>query len=289
MKKRGFTLIELIVVISIISLLIGVLVPSFNAVKRQAKSLGQKSQLRNIEIGLEVWRNSHDLEYPDSNAEGTTSVTYGAHKLAEALVGRDLLGFDNKSTWDAAADDGNPEIYALPVPGVKDTRDDAHVELNSLDVAQMSQVTEPGATTDAYLGNIRADGSAGSNDDPAYVFTDIFRTKKIVDINEGVRKIGTPILYYKANISSNIWDDSAEPQIFEFDDNVGMMEFGHIIENTTKHPYFTDPTLFFEFLINPKYSGSGIDLPYNKESFLLLSAGWDGLYGTRDDIWNISK
>ena len=93
MKKKAFTIIELVVVISIIALLIAVLVPGWKKVKEQAYSLSQRCQLRELSIGLEGWSNDHDMEYPDSYMDfsGEFSVT-GAQKLCEALVGRDLQG-----------------------------------------------------------------------------------------------------------------------------------------------------------------------------------------------------
>jgi len=44
---------------------------------------------------------------------------------------------------------------------------------------------------------------------------------------------------------------------------------------------------FYDDLINPTIP-AGIDpVPYRQDSYVLLSAGEDGLYGTVDDIWNI--
>lgn len=281
MKKRGFTLIELIVVISIIALLIGVLVPSINQIKVKAKELGQKSQFKNIGIGLEVWRNAHDMDYPDSTSLGTTSVTYGAHRLAEALVGRDLLGFDNNSTWDASADNGDAALYD---PADITNRDNPHVGLTNLDVAQMGQVINPtSSTTDAYLGSLDDKGGALA-DDSAYVFTDAFRTKRITTANGDSLKIGTPILYYKALPTSN---GVTIADYYNYDDNAGMLTDGHILDGTAHPSDPTDSTVFEEAVRNPKYDASLI--PYNNESYLLHSAGADGLFGNRDDIWNFSK
>jgi len=132
--RRAFTLMELIVVISIIVMLLGVLVPSFRAVKRQASTLAQKAELRNIEVGLEVWRVEHNMEYPESSTSGTTKYTFGAHKLAEAMFGRDLKGYDDLSTWDAEADEGG-----LPYTG--SDREAQKLELGRIEAAQISQLT----------------------------------------------------------------------------------------------------------------------------------------------------
>jgi hypothetical protein len=31
-----------------------------------------------------------------------------------------------------------------------------------------------------------------------------------------------------------------------------------------------------------------IERPHNKDSYILISAGWDGVYGTRDDVFNFA-
>ena len=58
--RSGFTLMELMVVITIITLLIGILVPGMQHVKRLARSIEQKSMFRNIEIGLGLFAEQYD-------------------------------------------------------------------------------------------------------------------------------------------------------------------------------------------------------------------------------------
>lgn len=299
MKKRGFTLIELIVVIAIIALLIGVLVPSIGAIKIKAKALGQKSQLRDIGLGLEIWRNDHDLEYPDSDTgdPAALSTSSGAHRLAEALVGRDLLGFDNGSTWDADIDSATADLYD-PTSAISEAnRDATRVELNNINVAQMGQIT---TATGIYLGSEDDTGAdINTGQPPAYVFTDVFRSKRAVTSDGVNMKIGTPILYYKANTFSKLWNDTpGDTQVFDYYDNEVMMSFGHVSDQTTvggggslvDHPYYANTILFFENFKNDQYPVvNGNYVPYNRDTYLLISAGPDGLYGTSDDITNANN
>lgn len=302
MNKKGFTLIELIVVISIIALLISALLPAFNAIKKQAKSLAQRCQFRDIEIALEVWKNDHNLEYPDSDYEGSAKITTGAHKLTEALVGRDLYGFDTKSSWDAEFDEPDPDIYN---PLTTKQRSSSYIDLKSIEAAQLSQVTNATSAvlTTAYLGDTLENGAAGPDIKPAYVFTDVFHRKNVVNSDNMTIKIGTPILYYKANEDSTLWNNTASKQIFTFFDNKEMMEFGTMMDETIEHDFMGLPIaeggynaatatslLFQEAVTNYNYTSiNGNYVPYNRNTFLLLSAGWDGNYGTKDDIWNISR
>jgi prepilin-type N-terminal cleavage/methylation domain-containing protein len=67
-REAAFTLVELLVVISIISLLMAILVPALHGVKRQATALiGMKNQ-REIANGVNLFAADNDDRYPDSVA-----------------------------------------------------------------------------------------------------------------------------------------------------------------------------------------------------------------------------
>jgi prepilin-type N-terminal cleavage/methylation domain-containing protein/prepilin-type processing-associated H-X9-DG protein len=63
MKKSGFTLVELLVVISIIALLLAVLVPSLNQAREQGRKTVCRSNLKGIGTGI--------LIYPNYDPNGT--------------------------------------------------------------------------------------------------------------------------------------------------------------------------------------------------------------------------
>ena len=98
-KKTAFTLVELLTVLAVMSLLIGILIPSLRMVQITAQNAKQKMQLASIGQSLLAFRNDYG-EYPPSNAVATGGKYYcGAQKLAEALLGLDLLGCDKKTEW----------------------------------------------------------------------------------------------------------------------------------------------------------------------------------------------
>jgi len=103
-KKSGFTLAELLTVLGIIALLVGLLLPALGWVRRVARETKQKAQLTTIGLALEAFKND-DGDYPPSDGydyEADFELNYcGAQKLAEALLGWDLLGFHPDSHWQA--------------------------------------------------------------------------------------------------------------------------------------------------------------------------------------------
>jgi prepilin-type N-terminal cleavage/methylation domain-containing protein len=67
--RTAFTLTELLIVIAIITLLAGLLYPALNMVKAQANEVKCESNMRNIAMALEVYRQDHTSNFPDSFLE----------------------------------------------------------------------------------------------------------------------------------------------------------------------------------------------------------------------------
>ncbi|MEO0965068.1 MAG: prepilin-type N-terminal cleavage/methylation domain-containing protein [Planctomycetota bacterium] len=66
-RDRGFSLIELLVVISIIALLIGILLPTIAAVRARATGIACASNLRQIGLGFEMYHGDYDQTFPRAN------------------------------------------------------------------------------------------------------------------------------------------------------------------------------------------------------------------------------
>ncbi len=71
-NEKGFTLIELMIVIVILGILIGIAVPGFSGVKKKADLTVVKSDLHNIMYGLEMYY-MDQKSYPTA----TTAVEIG--------------------------------------------------------------------------------------------------------------------------------------------------------------------------------------------------------------------
>lgn len=287
-KKSGFTIIELLTVIAIIVLLIGVFAPSLQKAKSIAVNLKQKAQLRNIGIGLELWSNEHNSEYPDSDVLGTNLFTTGAHHLAESMFGRDGYGFDSSSTWDAEAD----ALSGIPYITITN-RESLYLNQDQFDIFQLAQVYgDETLTGSAYPGDYNADGTVTAAAYTANVITDIFKKRKVSMPNSGISvKTGSPILYFKAKDTNIFNATNPTISVFNWDDNSDIFALGHIITGVADpHPYNIIANFYTSnSLINSSVRVLGDPVPYNKDTFLLISAGLDRLYGTKDDITNVSK
>jgi hypothetical protein len=148
------------------------------------------------------------------------------------------------------------------------------------------------------------------------VLCDSFKIRKTIDSTGKVITAGAPILYYKANTSHKTIDPNYEgtpyDRIYNYYDNYPLIELGKLTANGNPgplaHPFAfppagTDfPVFYSDTFKNPGlltgYGGSGIGYgirdpkignparPYNPGTYILISAGPDGYYGTADDIHN---
>jgi type II secretory pathway pseudopilin PulG len=64
--KRGFTIIELLTIISIIGILGAIMIPKLYSAIDKARLTGCKENLRNIATALQTYANDYEGDYPDS-------------------------------------------------------------------------------------------------------------------------------------------------------------------------------------------------------------------------------
>src|SRR5438874_6216312 len=69
-SSKGFTLVELLVVIGIIAVLISILLPTLNKARESAKRTQCLSNLRQIAVFLNMYANSNRMQVPIGTSSG---------------------------------------------------------------------------------------------------------------------------------------------------------------------------------------------------------------------------
>jgi len=119
--SAGFTLVELLVVMSIIGVLIGLLMPAVNAAVRAARVARTQAIIQSLTVGLEAFKGDWGV-YPPSNNDnasgdklegGPTGEGKGNPLMALALMGPDGKGWGVKVAGQTGGTDG-----ILPFGGV---------------------------------------------------------------------------------------------------------------------------------------------------------------------------
>ncbi|NQT01756.1 MAG: type II secretion system protein [Planctomycetes bacterium] len=273
-KRTGFTIVELLAALGIIALMVGLLIPALNVVRNKAKEVKQKAQFMTISLALTAFMNDYG-DYPGSDWP-LGSDYCGTQKLTEALLGWDLLGFHPKSDFRSNGyNDSGEFIYNTTDPVFFDQRKGPYLEL---------------ATTSAFkLGNISAfDPGLYNNPAPlapnTFVLCDVFGKKSIRLANGKTVKAGTPILYYRANTSGKTIHE-----IYNVLDNDALVDIKQRADGKN-HPLAdagNQYQYFYAYIMDPKITAR--PWPYRPDSYILISAGTDGLYGTGDDICNFGN
>jgi prepilin-type N-terminal cleavage/methylation domain-containing protein len=100
MQKRGFTLIEMLVVIAIIGILVALLLPMLGRARRSAQITSTKSTINNLKVALENYRLEWGI-YPIQPGKsgkifgGGGSFDPGYYQIASAPKGSKSAGAEN--------------------------------------------------------------------------------------------------------------------------------------------------------------------------------------------------
>jgi hypothetical protein len=170
---------------------------------------------------------------------------------------------------------------------------------NTADNLKSRKAYLPTENANAYrLRELYGAGNMGTfPTDTLFVLCDMYN--RVKDHDTG-KQIGMPILYYRANTSNTIYDPNGTlPSAWNVDngyiynhwDNDTLVGLAPNASSNPLYSGYTGPpagTDFYRITRDPRISIS-TGWPYMPTSYILISAGYDGIFGTDDDVFNFVK
>jgi prepilin-type N-terminal cleavage/methylation domain-containing protein len=97
--RRGFTLVELLVVVAIIALLIGVLLPAIGSARNAARASAAQNNVRQISLSLLTYAADYNFKFPPvlNNIPDKRTGKLNMHWYDEGRIGQYLPQFDESN------------------------------------------------------------------------------------------------------------------------------------------------------------------------------------------------
>jgi len=252
-KKKAFTLVELLVVISIIALLLSILMPSLRKAREQARSVVCKNHLNQLGLAGAIYSNDNDGWYVPVIDEtmGYEATDYAFFWNTNAAF-RKILGWTNNN-------DDDTSRYVLPkkfwCPTDRRVRDDAYWDdatwVNRLSYAY--NMTDWGNdSTDPYIwptemvdnGNYlghHANRIKRASEKIMFVDAgDLWTHKKGADYKNHWDKYGSDIEFYRGGASAGL---SPSPTMYRHDESINLAYYdGHVGNLKKAKAFYYNPS-----------------------------------------------
>ena len=280
-QKRGFTLVELLVVIGIIAVLISILIPVVGHVRTSSYAASTQNQLIVIQHGIEQYRQTFEA-YPGPLADSQLKTSANPTGLATSS---ENLIFGLLGGWDPAGKPVGIGAYnpAL-VGGGPASQNPLKAQRYQPFVDPTSAGLDPIKSGNAWLpwsngahANVANPGKYSDTAAPEFVdrFPDAL---PILYIRARVGASGVVVLNATTAYPAGTTPAYDPRQLFPYN----FPDLTAPASATPPNTDFANPQQYFGTLAD-------INVPRQRDGYLLISAGIDRIYGTGDDITNGGK
>ena len=107
-KSKGFTIIEILIVIAVIAILVGIALPRFRGMQEEGKIAQAKSELRTLQSAIESYYIHNNNAYPATGATWQSALTGATPNILGAAL---LDPFTASTQYVYANDGGSPVKY----------------------------------------------------------------------------------------------------------------------------------------------------------------------------------
>ena len=85
-QERGFTLVEILIVVIILAIMAGVIIPQFSSSTEEARLSTLQTDLTGLRAAVELYYHSHNNVYPGAAASGYGASATAAEYLVDQLT-----------------------------------------------------------------------------------------------------------------------------------------------------------------------------------------------------------
>ena len=253
-NSKGFTIIELLVVVAIIALLVGIMVPAVQNAQDAATNSVVRTQFHAIKVGAELFKQDDEggngyypptIMYPD-----TADEVQGYISLTIHLLGRDLRGYSYSDEYEDATAPRR-DFYIKPET-VELINVGSDVDANDARPVMLDKWGEP-------ILYFQARPGARATDAINYTYA-------LIDVGKTLGAIAAEVLPSGTS-------HATDPLVDVAAGNVGGSTLAY--------------ANFYNAIRNEDVT-FGVT-PHNLDTFILWSAGKDKIYGTDDDVTNFGN